>query len=134
MIYALDSSAMIALLRGEPGADVVWQYVADESILSFSHSINLCEVYYQGWRFGGKDEADNAMDDLNYLGVKERNDLDADLWQEAGRIKAIFRRVSLANCLAIALTNRVGGSLVTSDHHELEAIAAARVCPILFFR
>jgi hypothetical protein len=66
--------------------------------------------------------------------VSERSDLDTAFWQEAGKLKAVHRRVSLANCLAVALTLRTGGSLVTSDHHELDPLAALGVCPIIFFR
>lgn len=132
MSYVLDSSAMIALLRCEPGEDVVWQYLCDD--VCYAHSINLCEVYYDFWRVGGEASATGSIEDLKSLNVVERNDFATQFWQEAGRVKAIHRRVSLADCIAITLTNRVGGSLITSDHHEMEAIAAAGVCSIIFFR
>ncbi len=67
------------------------------------------------------------------MNIVERTDFDQSLWQEAGRLKA-KGKVSLADCFALALTNRVGGTLLTSDHHELDAIAAAGICNITFIR
>jgi hypothetical protein len=50
-----------------------------------------------------------------------------------GKLKA-QHRASLADFCAVALTNRIGGTLLTSDHHELDVIAAAGICPITFIR
>jgi PIN domain nuclease of toxin-antitoxin system len=134
MIYVLDACAMIALLRGEPGEDVVWSYVRDDNIPCQAHSINLCEVYYNFCRVGGEDIATGAIADLKALGIIERNDFDLEFWQEAGRHKALVKRISLADCFAITLANRVGGVLLTSDHHEFDPIADRGSCQVMFFR
>jgi PIN domain nuclease of toxin-antitoxin system len=134
MNCVLDACAMIALLRREIGEDVVWQYLSDPDATCFAHAVNLCEVYYEFWRIGGEDAATSAIDDLKALGIIERNDFDLNFWQEAGRLKAVHRRVSLADCCALALTNRIEGMLLTSDHHELDPIAALGICPITFIR
>jgi PIN domain nuclease of toxin-antitoxin system len=134
MICVLDACAVIALLRGESGNDVVWRYVSDSSMLSLAHSINLCEVYYDFYRAGGERAAVGAINDLKALGVIERNDFDQAFWQEAGRIKANQKRVSLADCFAITLTNRVGGVMLTSDHQEFDPIATQGICQVTFFR
>ncbi len=67
-------------------------------------------------------------------GVLVRADFDEAFWQEAGRLKAVHRRVSLADCFGLTLTERTGGTFVTSDHHELEPLAQAGICSISFFR
>lgn len=134
MIYVMDSSAMIAFLRNETGAAIVQGILTDPQNDCYAHALNLCEVFYDFSRSGGEQEAQNAVSELIKVGVTERRDLDAAFWQLAGRLKAIHRRVSLADCCALALTLRLGGELVTSDHHELDALAAAGVCPINFFR
>jgi len=41
--------------------------------------------------------------------------MDDDFWQEAGRIKADFRRISLADCFCAALAARIDGEVVTAD-------------------
>jgi PIN domain nuclease of toxin-antitoxin system len=133
MNCVLDACAMIALLRREPGEDVVWARLSDPVNTCFAHAINLCEVYYDFRRDAGKAAAEGAVSDLKALGVVERNDLDEAFWKEAGRLKA-RGKISLADCFAVTLTNRLAGSLLSSDHHELDAIAAAGTCPVIFIR
>lgn len=60
--------------------------------------------------------------------------MDIEFLQDAGELKAIYKRVSLADCCAIALANRLDADLVTSDHHELDDLADLKVCKITFFR
>ena len=134
MIYVLDSSAMIALANNEPGANVVADLLADSRNECYAHAINLCEVFYDAIRRSDDAQALRLITDLYGLGVIERRDFEAAFWQQAGRLKAVHRRVSMADCCALALTLRLGGELVTSDHHELDALAAAGISPINFFR
>jgi PIN domain nuclease of toxin-antitoxin system len=134
MIFVLDACAMIAWLSNEQGADVVDLAIRDINSQCLAHAINLCEVYYDAVRHSGEIHAQSVMNDLQAVRIIERNDFDQAFWQEAGRLKAVHRKVSLADCCAIALTNRVGGTLLTSDHHELDPIAALGVCPLTFIR
>jgi predicted nucleic acid-binding protein len=133
MIYVLDACAMIAFLKGEAGADVVENALLDANSQCVAHAINLCEVYYDFHRASSESAAEGAVADLRTVGVTERQDLDESFWKEAGKLKA-GGKISLADCFAVALTNRVGGTLLTSDHHELDRVAAAGVCSITFIR
>lgn len=133
MIYVLDSTAMIAFLYGEPGADVVEMHLLDVNALCVAHAINLCEVYYHAYRLRGEAAAETALSTLTGTGVLARSDLDEALWKQAGKIKGSYK-LSLADAVGLALTLKVGGEFITSDHHELDALAAAGVCPINFFR
>ncbi len=133
MIYILDACAMIAYLNNELGADVVEAAMIDPASQCYAHAMNLCEVFYQFYRAGGESSATGAISDLHSMNVIERADFDQTFWQDAGRLKA-NGGVSLADCFAIALTNRLGGALLTSDHHELDAVAAAGICSITFIR
>ena len=134
MICVLDACAMIALLKGEPGESVVWEHLNNPQNACHAHAINLCEVYYDVFRDAGEGTAQQAIQDLKKLGINERRDLDEAFWQEAGALKARHARVSLADCCAIALTRRVGGTLMTSDHREMERLRELGVCSILFIR
>ncbi len=133
MICILDACAMVALLRYEPGEDVVWAHLSDPDNNCYAHAVNLCEVFYDFHRDAGESAATGAIDDLKALGIIARDDFDEVFWKEAGRLKA-RGKVSLADCFAITLTNRVVGTLLTSDHHEMDKIAAAGICPITFIR
>ena len=133
MIYVLDACAMIALLRKEAGEAVVANHLVDPNTTCYAHAMNLCEVYYNFHRDESEAAAVSAITDLKTLGVIEQDYMDESFWKEVGKLKATHR-ASLADFCAIALTNRLGGTLLTSDHHELDALAAAGVCPIEFIR
>jgi len=133
VINVLDACAMIAFLKGEEGADVVENALLDEGSQCMAHAINLCEVFYDFHRAGGESAADNAIADIKALGLVERDDFDEPFWRDAGKLKA-QGKISLADCFAITLTNRVGGTLLTSDHHEMDAIVAAGICSVTFIR
>lgn len=133
MTYVLDANALIAYLSREPGADAVESILLDPSSVCWAHGVNVCKVYYQAIRESGEATAETAINNLIKVGVRIREDFDEAFWKAIGRIKAAHR-LSLADAFAVALTLRVGGELVTSDHHELDPIAAAGVCPINFFR
>lgn len=133
MIYVLDACAMIAFLKGEAGADVVQNALVDANGQCVAHAINLCELYYYVYRAGGESAADSAVSGMRSLGIAERGDFDEPFWKEASKLKA-GGKISLADCFAVTLTNRVGGTLLTSDHHELDRVAAAGICSITFIR
>jgi len=97
-------------------------------------AVSACEIYYDLYRRGNQDDAESLETILSEYGIELLDGLPSDLWKAAGRLKAHWRRVSLADCFALALTDRDGGTLVTSDHHELDPIAEAGVCPIHFIR
>lgn len=94
---------------------------------------SIFEVYYDFFRSADEATAKAAIADLEDTGVIVREDMDRAFWQEVGRYKAT-NKASLADCTAIALANRVNGELVTSDHHEFDAIAANSICRVRFIR
>lgn len=133
MIHVIDANAMIAVLNGEPGADVIENLLTAQGATAYAHAINVCEVFYGILRNGTESDAQEDLKDIRSLGIQMRVDMDDQFWQEVGRVKAAHR-LSLADAFAVALTRRVNGELVTSDHHELEPIAQAGICGINFFR
>ena len=98
------------------------------------HGINACEVYYDLHRRGNTGDAEALVELFAEHGIELVETLSSSLWQAAGRLKAEWRRVSLADCVALALTIEAEGTLVTSDHHELDRISQAEICPIRFIR
>jgi predicted nucleic acid-binding protein len=60
--------------------------------------------------------------------------MDSEFWRDVGRLKAVHRKVSLADCCALTLARRLGGSLVTADRHDFEPLLVAGICPIEFIR
>ena len=52
----------------------------------------------------------------------------------SGAFQAWHRRISLADCCALALARRLGARLVTADRHEFEPILSAGINRIVFIR
>lgn len=135
----MDASALIAYLRGEEGSSVVEQLLLDASPNCCVHAVNVCEVFYVFLRDAGIDAARGAVQDLREVGLVVREDLDTGLWQQAGVLKAhsltaLHNRMSLADAFGLALAKRLDCDFVTSDHKELDAIAASGDVRITFIR
>jgi predicted nucleic acid-binding protein len=133
-VYIFDACAIIALLDDEPGAEVVEELLAGEGHRCVIHLLNVCEVYYHIYRSADQQRADKLRGVLESYGFEVEESLVPLLWQEASRLKAEWRRVSLVDCFALALAIQKGATLVTSDHHELDPIAEAGLCPFRFIR
>lgn len=133
MIYVLDSTAMIAFLTNEPGAEVIEDILTEPGAICLAHAINLCEIWYQAFRQSGEAVADQTVNTLGSIGIATRADFDTAFWREAGKLKGSYR-MSLADALGLALALRVGGEFITSDHHELDPVAATGLYSITFFR
>ncbi len=133
-LFVLDACAVIALLDAEEGADAVERILEQPSHRCWVHAINLCEIYYHTVRAAGEERANQLEGTLAQYGLEVDDSLSSELWKAAGRLKAQWRRISLADCFAVALTMQKSGTLVTSDHHELDRLAEAGICDIEFIR
>jgi ribonuclease VapC len=123
--FTLDSSAVLALLRKEPGADVVEALLPDAVI----SSVNLAEVVTKLVERGATDEAiDGAMLSVNMKVV----DFDEATARLAGRLRKNTRSRGLSlgdrACLALALER--GLTAVTAD----AAWVGATEAPVLLIR
>lgn len=133
MVAVLDSSALIALLSDEPGAETVERLLNDPTVECHVHAVNLCEVEYEGFRDHGELATGEVIRDLLARDLSVREDFDADFRLLIARRKA-GGRVALADCCGLALAERLGGSFCSADRHELEKFAAAAKPPIIFIR
>ncbi len=133
-VFVLDACAVIAFLKDEPGAEVVEKLLQNSENRCLILAISACEVYYDLRRRGNTEDAESLESLFAEYDLQLLERLPSDLWKAAGTLKAEWRRVSLADCFALALAIQENGTLVTSDHHELDPISTAGVCPILFIR
>ena len=130
----LDACALIAFLQDEEGADVTEDALTDSSRDNYVHAINLCEMYYHFWRQDNQATAEAAVATVMGFGVAVREDMDAAFWRQVGRHKVLTQPLSLGDCCCLALAERLGAELITSDHREFDPVAALGLCPILFIR
>ena len=129
----LDASAMIAFLQGEPGAEVMESVLKDTKKKKVAHGVNMCEMYYHFLRQNNEAAAEGAVSTFLGLKVIVREDMDSAFWREVGQLKRAHT-LALGDCFCIALAKRLGGEVVTSDHHEMNALVPLEICPILFIR
>ena len=132
--HVFDACAVIAFLEGEPGAEVVEELLQQQEGIRLLHTINALEVFYHTCRVAGEARARQLKTLFQRLGLTLESALPVALWEAAGSLKATWGRISLADCVALALAIEMGATLVTSDHHEFDRIAQAGICPIRFIR
>ena len=138
-MIALDSSAMIAYLDGEPGGGLVASLLQDDEheIALFAHALNLCEVYYHYALLHGIDRAEQAIENLKDDGIVERNDMDAAFWRDVAFLihtqRSAGHKLALGDACGLALARRVGGEFYTTDRAELQHVPD-ELCPVSFLR
>jgi predicted nucleic acid-binding protein len=139
MPSVLDTSAMVALSRSEPGADLVFAALSAPDDRCFAHWVNLCELFYSTARRTDEADAEGVVRLLiDTLGVMPYESVDADFYWEVGRLRAFATSqrlaLSLADCFCIATARALGGEILTCDHGEFEPVAAMGLCTITFVR
>ena len=132
--HVFDASAIIAYLRGENGGEAVLSALLNPENTCVAHALNLCEVYYDFHRALGEADADRILEELQAAGLERREDMSSSFCRSASILKSEFRRISLADCFALALAQKLGAKLISADHHELDALAATGRFDIAFIR
>ena len=135
-VYVLDACALIASLSNEEGAnkvEAVYDKVVAGKAKVVVNIINLLEVYYDDYRIRGKDSADKMVTAIKASPTKIVSEIGSDIFAEAGRLKASYR-ISLADSIVLAQTKVLGGTLLTSDHHEFDVIEAKEPIDFLWIR
>ena len=119
--HCLDACAVIAYLRQEPGAEVLKELIERPTTFLAMHVCNLGEVYYDFFRDDGLTAAQTAWTHTLALPLELRREADDAFIQRVGIIK-VEEHVSFADAFALALTERLSIPLVTTDHHEFDAV------------
>jgi len=130
----LDSTAMLALLLKEDGGDVVRNALLDKTRPCVAHGLNMCEVYYHFLRTDDVATADAAIQTLLDAGLRVQEMMDEAFWKDVGFLKATYPPISLGDSVCLATARRLNADVLTSDHHELDKIAALGILPIVFIR
>ncbi len=115
MRHVLDSCAVLAYLRDEPGADAVERLFGRPNADIHIHAVNLMEVHYRFTVFGGDLAANEALSDLAALGVTFHHELSPALLVRASFFKTRYPFLSLADSICIALGEHLKAAVVTSD-------------------
>ena len=132
-MMVLDSGAFLAIVKREEGASLMRRLLREHRGETFVHGAQLFEIYYGVRGASGTDRAERVWTIADKNGLFQRNDFDRDFLRDAAFVKATHK-MSFADSFAIALARRLNCALVSTDHHELDAVHAAGVCNIIFIR
>jgi predicted nucleic acid-binding protein len=110
--YVLDSSAIIAALDNEPGAERVIAVLKQERVIV--PFIVLLEVYYSSWRAENQAVAEERLSYLQNCGAEIAWTFSVDLARIAADYK-IAGKISLADAIIAAFTDLYDAVLVHKD-------------------
>ena len=117
--YLLDTSALMALIEDEAGAERVEQIISQgRALLPWPV---LLEMYHMTRREHGQAEADRRYALASKLKAQVLWGMDEAILLTAGRLKA-EHRISLADALIAAFALRAGSTLIHKDP-EYDALA-----------
>jgi predicted nucleic acid-binding protein len=137
MTYVLDACALLALIKGETGADVVdaiFQKALTAEDVLFMSIVNLLEVFYGLIGDVGIERAKAMMAPLDDTPLTIIDHISPSVYQTAARLKGTYKRVSLADCVGLATAADFSATFVTSDHHEIKAVEQREALSVLWFR
>jgi PIN domain nuclease of toxin-antitoxin system len=134
MKYVLDACSLIAFFDNEEGCLTVSDLLLTPRAAISMTAINMCEVLYHVERTANRAVANQALKHTLSLGIEIIDELDPKVWREAAHLKAVYRRLSLADAIGVAYAKKIRGYFVTSDHAELEPLATDKVASFFFFR
>jgi predicted nucleic acid-binding protein len=116
MTYVIDAFALMAYFKNEPGATRVAQLLDEASETGqdlLMTVINLGEVVYKTARQFNIDRAKETLGKIRQYPITLLA-VDEELALDAAALKGMHR-ISYADCIAAALAQRLGATLVTGD-------------------
>lgn len=121
--YVLDSFALLAFFRNEPGADTVEKLLneaAEDKHELYITAVNAGEVFYMSQRKDGAAKAMLAWDAMKKFPL-HFIEIGLEFSLQAAKIKA-SHKLSCADAFAAALTIQKKATLITGDD-EFNALA-----------
>ena len=134
MVYVLDACALLSYLHDEDGSDIVeglLKEAVNGDAAIYMSIVNLAEVHYVNIRGLGPERAAEMLGQVHAAPIQVIADISEAVFQHATKLKASYK-CSLADAIGIATVVELSGYFVSSDHHELEAIAENESIPFLW--
>jgi predicted nucleic acid-binding protein len=134
VIYVFDACAIISYLNDESGSDIVSELLKkakDGECTIYMSIVNLIEVHYANIRSLGAEKAAVILKEILNAPIQIAADISETVFQHSARLKAAYK-CSLADTIGLAAAIELYAHFVTSDHHELEAIAKDESVPFIW--
>jgi predicted nucleic acid-binding protein len=118
--FVLDACAVIALIKGEQGSDVVKKTIESDSEI-FLHAVTFLEVYYNVVKEFGTDKANTFFNWIVQIGIEIIYEITEETIKCAGYFKSKYK-ISLGDSFVLAVAKLNSAKIVSSDHHEFDTI------------
>ncbi len=112
--YVIDTGVLMLFFTGDERVKPYFEEIDRGAAVGLVSCANLAELYYKVCETLGRDVAELRCHRLLASRI-EVVPLDEELALEAGRLKCHYRRLSLADCIALALAKTEGAVLLTTD-------------------
>ena len=122
--YVLDSSAIIAFFRAEIGAEKVKNILseaANSQCVIFTHHATVAECYYRFLYTFQTDEVDRIIRRLKSHPINFVEIISDDLIKWIGYFKTRYK-ISFADTFVLSTAKLNNAKVVSSDHHEFDAV------------
>jgi ribonuclease VapC len=118
----LDSSAVLAVLNGEPGADKIAEVLTDALLSTVNYAEVVAKLVERGTSLV---EAKTALQSIALTTV----DFDIALAQRTGELRAETRKqgLSLGDRACLSLAEREGVAAITADRSWIGSIAGVEI-------
>jgi PIN domain nuclease of toxin-antitoxin system len=118
----LDSSAVLAVLNGEPGVDKIAQVLTDALLSTVNYAEVVAKLVERGTSLV---EAKTALQSIALTTV----DFDIALAQRTGELRAETRKrgLSLGDRACLSLAQREGVAAITADRSWISAIPGVEI-------
>jgi predicted nucleic acid-binding protein len=134
MKYILDSSALLCVFREEPGFEIMRNLMGNRENQFALHPVNWVEVRYLQIRGRFTLQAKSLDAFATAFQIEIVKELDPIYLERAAQVKAAYAPIALGDVFAVALAQHLNVPLVTTDRGEMQKIADAGECDIVFLR
>lgn len=123
-VYVLDACALLAFINNEQGADRVEDILRKAfsgTVEIYMNKVNVYEVYYGIYRVEGQAKADETYRLIQKQPISIVDTFSDDVFAEAARLKSKYK-MSLADSIALGEAAVRDAVVMSSDHHEFDAV------------
>ena len=130
--FVLDACALLALIRGEHGADIVKNTIGSDAKI-YLHSVTTLEIYYNLAKELGIDSANVFFDWLRQTKIIIIYEITEDTIKDAGYFKCKYK-ISLGDSFVLAIAKSYDAKVLSSDHHEFDVVEKSENINFAWFR
>lgn len=118
-----DTEPIVAYLNGEPGSDVVEEWidrVASSEVRGYVNPVTKTEILYVGSRIGFRwEDVQRSLDRLEELGVRVYPV--ESCWERAAAFKEAYA-IALGDSFALATADAVDGTLLVGADDDFDGV------------